>query len=103
MQIATKLETMRLKLREYITDKFTDVYYVLENDFFRSPSRYTKSEFLRTKYAWFIHTAHWRNMQVAKQERQVAALNTASMNCFEMMDKPSKKSSDIILATEISR
>jgi len=28
---------------------------------------------------------------------------TASVSCFKMIDKTSKKSSDIILATEISR
>jgi len=94
---------MCLELREYITEKFTDVYYVLENDFFRTPSRYTKSEFLRTKDTLFIHAAQWRNMKVAKQQAQVAALNTASMNCFKMIDKPSKMSSDIMLATEFSR
>jgi hypothetical protein len=103
LQIATKLETMRFKLREYITEKFTNVYYLLENDFFRTPSRYTKSEFLRTKEGWFIYSAHWRNMKVAKQGAQVTPLNTASMNCFKMIDKPTKKSSDIILATGFSR
>lgn len=103
MQFATKLETMCFELREYMTEKFTNVYYMLENDFFRTPNRYTKSEFLRTKDAGFIRSAHWRNMQVAKQGAQVTPLNTASMNCFEMIDKPSKKSSDIILAHEISR
>ena len=42
-------------------------------------------------------------MQVAKQGEEVAALNTASMNCFNIIDKPSKKSSDIRVATEFSR
>jgi hypothetical protein len=41
-------------------------------------------------------------MQVAKQGAEVAALNTASMNCFNIIDKPSKKSSDRV-ATEFSR
>jgi hypothetical protein len=103
LQNATTLEIIPFKLREYITEKFTNLYYVMENDFFRTASRYKKCEFLRTKDSVFIHAAQWRNMQVAKQEAQVAALNTDSMNCFEMIDKPSKKSSDIILATEISR
>ena len=103
MQIATALEIKRFKIREYITEKFTNLYYVLENDFFRTASRYTKCELLRTKDAGFMHTAHWRNMQVAKQEAQLAALNTAAMYCFDMIDKPRKKSSDIILATEIPR
>jgi hypothetical protein len=75
----------------------------MENDFFRTASGYIKCEFLRTKDAGFMHTAHWRNMQATKQEAQVGALYSASMNCFEMIDKPSKKSSAIILATEISR
>lgn len=42
-------------------------------------------------------------MQVAKQRAEVAALNTASMNCFKMIDKPSKKSSVIIPASDRSR
>lgn len=42
-------------------------------------------------------------MQVAKQRAEVAVLNTASMNCFKIIDKPSKKSCDIIQATELSR
>jgi DNA-binding transcriptional ArsR family regulator len=42
-------------------------------------------------------------MQVAKQGAEVAVLNTASMNCFKIIDKPSKKSCDIIQATELSR
>ena len=42
-------------------------------------------------------------MQVAKQRAEVAALNTAFMNCFKMIDKPSKKSSVNILATDLSR
>jgi len=42
-------------------------------------------------------------MKVAKQRAEVAALNTASMNCFKLIDKPSKKSSVIILATDLSR
>jgi hypothetical protein len=103
LQIATRLEIIRFKLREYITEKFINLYYVMENDFFRTASGYIKCEFLRTKDAGFMHTAHWRNMQATKQEAQVGALYSASMNCFEMIDKPSKKSSAIILATEISR
>ncbi len=31
-------------------------------------------------------------MKVAKQRAEVAALNTASMKCFKLIDKPSKKS-----------
>jgi len=103
LQIATTLEIISFKLREYFTEKFTNLYYLMENDFFRIASRYKKCEFLRTKDSVFIYAAQWRNMQVAKQEAQVAGLNTASMNCIEMIDKPGKKSSDNILATEINR
>lgn len=103
MQIAATLEIKCFKIREYITEKFINLYYALENHFFRTTTRYTKCELLRTKDAGFMHTVHWRNMQVPNQEVQLAALNIAAMNFFEMIDKPRKKSSDIIVATEISR
>ena len=96
------LKIMRFKLREYIT-KFTNVYYSMENDFFRNAIRHIKGELLTTNDPAFIDTVHWCNAEVARQAAEVAALKTASMNCFKMIYKPSKKSSDIILATEFSR
>jgi len=38
LRIATTLEIMRLKLREYITERFTNLYYVMVNGFFRTAS-----------------------------------------------------------------
>lgn len=103
MQITTKLEIMRFKLRDYITDKFIYAYDMMENDFFRTAIRYIKCELLRANDPGITETAHWSNAEVARHASEVATLKTVSMNCFKMTDKSSKKRSDIILSTEFSR
>jgi hypothetical protein len=99
LQNTTILEIMRFKLRDCIAEKFIYAHDAMENDFFQTASEVIKRELLRTNDAGFMDTAHWRNMQVARQAAEVAALNTACMNCIKMIDKPGKKSSDIILDT----
>lgn len=103
MQNITKLEIFRFKLRDYITDKFTYAYDMMESNFFRTSIRHIKSELLRANCQRITEIVYWSNAQVARQASEVATLKTVSMNCFKMTDKSSKKRCDIVLTTEFSR